>query len=131
MQTVFDDLNRLQETKKKQLNDRYVDTWTWLNDELDIIAQLIKRDCVDTNNDSSSQTAPTSNDVRNSSSSSMEIVSQEKDSSSKRKFPDAHLGSSLLSPEQKRLSADLAELQIKAGNYNTKFDDYFYHFSSV
>lgn len=143
IQDIFDALSKTADDKKKQLDVRYSESSLWLQSEFDIVRNLIERNPRDSSANvmqgitgtgsilSSSTLAanifsPTAVSMKSENQVSeikseiksevkSEVKSEKAQDSKKRTFPKAELGSSLLSPEQKRQSADATELQVEAG----------------
>ena len=132
MQDIFNNLAKISGDKKKLLDNSYAEKSNWLKAEFEVVRNLIQRNPRDESTQSSTQQQQQqqchelvdASLQKNNTDNNMEIsvappaVVQQVPAAAqaeKRKFTDSQLGSSMLSPEQKRLSADYSELKAEAG----------------
>ena len=120
------------------LDNSYAEKSSWLKAEFDVVRNLIQRNPRDESTQPSPQqqqqqqchelveASLQKNNNNNEISASKvgfsppAVVQQQPAATQaeKRKFADSQLGSSMLSPEQKRVSADYSEIAVEAGKYS-------------
>ena len=117
IQKIIESLAKTADDKKTFLDSRYNEHSDWLASEFEIIKSLITRSPEDFKSDKATSSTKNTSNASNLKSTNQQVAkSHLTEDSNKRKLSDVQLGSSLLSPEQKRISCSTEELLVQAGN---------------